>query len=81
MTHDVDQNIVMSNDKLHTGFAFSIDNSIVGSAASFKYEILNTNFLNFKLFSLPFFQTFSDFMQVFIDINYHELVFPSKTIE
>ena len=81
MTHDVNQNIVMSNDKLHTGFAFSIDNSIVGSAASFKYEILNPNFLNFKLFLLPFFQTFSDFMQVFIDINYYELVFPSKTIE
>ena len=58
ITHEVDQNIVMSNDKLHTGFVFSIDNSIEGNAASFIHEILNSNFLNFKLFLLPFFKHF-----------------------
>ncbi len=69
MTHDVDKNIFISNDKLHSEFAFSIDNSIVGSADSLIYEISNPNFSNFKLFSLSFFQTFSNFVQVFIDIN------------
>lgn len=81
MIHDVDKNIFISNDKLHTKFVFSIDNSIAGDSDSFMYIILNPNFSNFNLFPFSSFQTFSNFVQIFIDINYYELFFPSKTIE
>ena len=89
LTHDVEKSIFLSNDKLHTKFAFSIDNSIVGSADGivgsaygFINTILNSNFLNFNLFSLSCFQTFSNFMQIFINFNYYKYgFFPSKTIE
>ena len=89
LTHDVEKSIVLSNDKLHTKFAFSINNSIVGSAGrivvgaeGFINNILNSNFLNFNLFSLSCFQIFSNFMQIFINFNYYEYgFFPSKTIE
>ncbi len=75
LTHDVDKNIFISNDKLHSKFVFSIDNSIVDSTGSFIYYILNPNFSNIFLVSLPYFQTFSNFVQIFIDINYYELAF------
>lgn len=75
LTHDVEKNIVLSDDKLHTKFMFSIDNSIVGSVDSFIYSILNSNFLNFNSFSLSCFQTFSNFVQIFININYYESAF------
>ena len=52
LTHDVEKSIVLSNDKLHTKFVFSINNCIVGSADRFIYNILNPNFSNFNLFSL-----------------------------
>lgn len=83
LTHDVEKNIIIiDNDKLHNKFVFSIDNSIAGSADSFIYDILNPNFSNFYLFSMFSFQTFSNFVQIFININYHEYsFFPSKTIE
>ena len=82
LTHDVEKSIVLSNDKLHTKFVFSINNCIVGSADSFIYNILNPNFSNFNLFSLSCFQTFSNFVQIFINFNYYEYsFFPSKTIE
>ena len=89
LTHDVEKSIVISNDKLHTKFAFSIDNSIVGSADgivasadSFIYNILNPNFSNFNLFSLSCFQTFSNFVKIFMNFNYYEYgFFPSRTIE
>ncbi len=82
LTHDVEKNIVLSDDKLHTKFMFSIDNSIVGSADCFIYGISNSIFSNFNLLSLSCFQTFSNFVQIFININYYEhAFFPSKTIE
>lgn len=82
LTHVVDKNIIISCDKLHTKFAFSIDNLIVGSEKAFTYAIFNPNFSNFYLLSFSTFQTFSDFVQIFMNINYFELsFFPSKTIE
>ena len=82
LTHDVDKNIIISCDKLHTKFAFSIDNLIVGSGKAFTYAIFNPIFSNFYLLSFSTFQTFSDFVQIFMNINYYELsFFPSKTIE
>ena len=67
LTHDVEKNIVLSDDKLHTKFMFSIDNSIVGSADCFIYNFLDSNFSNFNSFSLSCFHTFSDFVQIFIN--------------
>ena len=82
LTHDVEKNMLLSDDKLLTKFVFSIDNSIVGSADGFIYGISNSIFSNFNLFSLSCFQTFSNFVQIFININYYEhAFFPSKTIE
>ena len=78
LTHAVDKNIIVSTDKLHTKFAFSIDNLIVGSANAFIYTIFNPNFSNFYLLSLSTFQTFSDFFQIFMNINYYEYILFSK---
>ena len=74
LTHGVEKNMILS-DKLHTKFAFSIDNSIVGSANDVMYHILNSYFSNFNLFSLSCFQTFSNFVQIFIKINSNEYSF------
>ena len=81
LTHDVKKSIILSNDKLHTKFAFSIDNSIVGSADALIYNFLNSTFSNFNSFSLSSFQTFSNSAIIFINTNYYESFFPSKTIE
>lgn len=78
LTHVVDKNIIISCDKLHTKFAFSIDNLIVGSANTFIYAILNPNFSNFYLISLSSFQTFSYFVQIFMNINYFEYILFSE---
>ena len=75
LTSDVEKCIILSSDKLHTKFAFSIDNSVVGGADSFIYNILNSNFSNFNSFSLSFFQTFSNFAIIFINTNYYEYFF------
>ncbi|WP_058738208.1 hypothetical protein [Methanobrevibacter millerae] len=74
LTSDVEKCIISSSDKLHTKFAFSIDNSVVGGADSFIYNILNSNFSNFNSFSLSFFQTFSNFAIIF-NTNYYEYFF------
>lgn len=78
LTHVVDKNIIISCDKLHTKFAFSIDNLIVGSADAFIYAILNPNFSNFYLISLSSFQKFSNSVQIFMNINYYEYTFFSE---
>jgi hypothetical protein len=79
LTSDVEKCIISSSDKLHTKFAFSIDNSVVGGADSFIYNILNSNFSNFNSFSLSCFHTFSDFVQIFINFHYNgHCFFPSK---
>ena len=78
LTHAVDKNIIVSTDKLHTKFAFSIDNLIVGSANAFIYTIFNPNFSNFYLLSFSTFQTFSDFVQIFMNINYYEYILFSE---
>lgn len=78
LTHVVDKNIIVSTDKLHTKFAFSIDNLIVGSANAFIYAIFNPNFSNFYLLSFSTFQTFSDFVQIFMNINYYEYILFSE---
>lgn len=75
LTSDVEKCIISSSDKLHTKFAFSIDNSVVGGADSFIYNILNSNFSNFNSFLLSFFQTFSNFAIIFINTNYYEYFF------
>ena len=78
LTHLLDKNIIISYDKLHTKFAFSIDNLIVGSADAFIYAILNPNFSNFYLISLSSFQKFSNSVQIFMNINYYEYTFFSE---
>ena len=78
LTHDVEK-IILSIDKLHSKFVFSIDNSIIGSADCFIYNFLDSNFSNFNFFSLSCFQAFSDFVQIFINFNYNgHCFFPSK---
>ncbi len=72
LTHDVDINMLISSDKLHTGYAFSINHSIICSHSNSIYNILSSNFSSFQIFS--------NFDQIFI-INYNEAFFPSKTIE
>ena len=57
----IDKFKILAHEDLiyHNDFCnFIIDNSIEGNAASFIHEILNSNFLNFKLFLLPFFKHF-----------------------
>ncbi|MBQ9025575.1 MAG: hypothetical protein IJ104_04250 [Methanobrevibacter sp.] len=66
LIHDVDVDMLISSDKLHTDYAFSIDNSIIGSNSNSIYNILSSNFSSF--------QTFSNFDQIFI-INYNKLFF------
>lgn len=62
LTHDVDKNIILSNDKLNTKFAFSINNSIMASGNCFLINFLNSNSFNCL-------QTFSNFVLIFVNIN------------
>lgn len=62
LTHDVDKNIILSNDKLNTKFAFSINNSIIASENCFLINFLNSNSFNCL-------QTFSNFVLIFVNIN------------
>ena len=79
LTHDVEESTILSN-KLHTKFAFFIDNSIVDSEDALIYNFLKSTFSNFNLFSLSSFQTFSNFAITFINTHYYEFLFSCKTI-
>lgn len=55
LTHIVNEDIILGNDKLNSKFAYCIDNSIVGNANNLSNKILDSNFkiLNYTFLSFP----------------------------
>ncbi len=59
LTHDLNKNVILCNDKLNSRFVFCIDNSILGNANNLYYNNLYFTKINFKLLSFSLSNYFS----------------------